>query len=259
VNGSLQSIWRYPVKGFTPEALAEVTLTAGAYFPFDRLYAVEDGPSGFDPAAPAHVSKQKFTVLAKIAAIARIRTSFDEDTQVLAAEAKGHPPFRGALAGEPGRAAFAAWLAAVLGDEARGPLKVLPSAPAHRFTDDVEGFVSIVNLASIRALEAEAGRRVDPRRFRGNLYVEGWPAWIENSLPGRRLWIGEAELAVGKPIVRCAATHVDPQSGERDLDVVGCLHQGFGHTLCGVYAQVRRGGRLRPGDRARIEAAPGGA
>ena len=57
--GVIDSLWRHPVKGFTPERLAQATLSPGGFFPCDRIFAVEDGPSGFDPDAPAWISKQK--------------------------------------------------------------------------------------------------------------------------------------------------------------------------------------------------------
>jgi uncharacterized protein YcbX len=250
LQGSVQSIWRHPVKGFTPEPLDAVVLAAGLCFPADRLYAVEDGPSGFDAAAPRHISKQKFTVLAKIAAVARIGTRYDEASGVLEAALEGWPPLRASLGEAEGRAAFAAWLAEVLGDEVRGPLKVLPAPGDHRFMDDVEGHVSIINLASLRDLERRVGRPVDPRRFRANLYVEGWPAWVENGDGGGRVRLGEIKAEIVKPIPRCVATHVDPDTGDRDIDVVRALFDAYGHTNCGVYVSVLRGGRLKVGEPA---------
>jgi uncharacterized protein YcbX len=252
VQGSVQSIWRHPIKGFTPERLDEVVLSAGLCFPSDRLYAVEDGPSGFDPAAPQHISKQRFTVLAKIPAVARIRTRYDDETGVLEAVLEGHPPLRAPLGEAGGRAAFAAWLAEVLGDEVRGPLKVLPAPGDHRFMDDVQGYVSIINLASLRELESRIGRPVDPRRFRANLYVESWPAWVENSDAGGRLRLGEVEAEIVKPIPRCVATHVDPDTGDRDIDVVRALFDAYGHVNCGVYVSVVQGGRVKTGEQARL-------
>lgn len=251
IEGRIASLWRHPVKGFTPERLSETALSAGGYFPCDRIYAVEDGPSGFDPAAPAFVSKQKFTVLAKIADVARVRTAYDEASGVLTATADGAPGFSGALTGEAGRQAFAAWLAAVLGEAASGPLKVV-QAPGHRFTDHPQGYVSVVNLASVRDLESRIGRPVDPLRFRANLYVEGWPAWAENDAVGAQVRLGGASARVFKPIVRCAATHVDPSTAERDMDVVRALHDNFGHLFCGIYLEVTQGGGLAEGDAAEI-------
>jgi len=253
LNGSVQSIWRHPVKGFTPEPMRHVALTAGACFPFDRMYAVEDGPSGFDPAAPRHISKQKFTVLAKIAAVAKIHTRYDDSTGVLQAEAEGRPPIRAALDDPEGRETFAAWLAGFLGEEISGPLKVLPAPGAHRFMDDEEGFISIVNLASVRDFEARTGRAVDPRRFRANIYVEGWAPWEENRSTGRALRLGEVELEVVKPIPRCVATHVDPETGDKDIDLVPALWGAYGHRLCGVYGRVLSGGRVSVGDPASLD------
>jgi len=249
--GRIASLWRYPVKGFTPERLARATLAAGGFFPCDRIYAVEDGPSGFDPEAPRFVPKQKFTVLAKICEVARVRTAYDEASGVLTAEAQARPPFVGDLTEPAGREAFAAWLMDFLGEAASGPLKVV-RAPGHRFTDHPQGAVSVVNLASVRALEAAVGRPLDPLRFRANLYLEGWPAWIENEAAGREVIVGPAKAKVLAPIVRCAATHVNPTTGESDIDVVRALHDHFGHLHCGVYLQIVGGGAIGAGDVAHI-------
>ena len=250
--GTIQSIWRHPVKGFTPESLREVHLAAGEYFPCDRLYAVEDGPSGFDPAAPAHVSKQKFTVLAKIPAVASVRTSFDEATSTLTAQIGSEPPMVADLGEEAGRETFAAWLAKTLGDAARGPLKVIPAPDRHRFMDHPQGNVSIINLNSVRDLEVRLGRAVDPRRFRANLYVEGWPAWAENQSMAGSVRMGEAEARLFKPIVRCLATHVDPDTAQADIEITKALFDNYGHTFCGVYVSVTKGGRVALGDRVEL-------
>ena len=254
MNGVVASLCRYPIKGFTPESLASARLDAGGFFPADRLFAVEDGPSGFDPKAPAWVTKQKFTVLAKIADVAKVRTAFDATSGVLSAQAPGQGAFRGTLHSMAGREAFAAWLAEFLGSEANGALRVV-KGPGHRFTDHPQGCVSIINLASVRDLEAKSGRRIDPLRFRANLYVEGWPAWIENAPGTAVVSLGEVVAEVFSPTVRCAATHVDPTTGERDFDLVAALFEHYGHVNCGIYVTVTKGGEVRVGDAAALDPA----
>jgi uncharacterized protein YcbX len=54
---------------------------------------------------------------------------------------------------------------------------------------------------------------------------------------------------VFKPIVRCAATHVNPKTARRDADVTRALFDAYGHMYCGVYLTVGVGGRLARGDR----------
>ena len=250
MTGHIAAIYRHPVKGFTPERLSHADLTAGGPFPCDRLFAVENGPSGFDPAAPAWVTKQKFTVLAAIPQVAKARTAYDEQTGVLSASAPGLAAFSGVMSQEADRERFAAWLADLIGEEdVKGPLKVV-DAPGHRFMDHPKGDVSIINLASVRDLEAKLGRPVDPLRFRGNVYVDGWPAWSEHTWEGRDLMLGFAKAKVFKPIVRCAATHVDPETGERDIDVVKALFDGYGHMNLGIYVHVTDSGRIAVGDAA---------
>jgi uncharacterized protein YcbX len=250
MNGHVAAIFRHPVKGFTPEPLNAVQLAPGEGFPFDRLWAVENGPSGFDPAAPAFVPKQKFTVLAQIARVAAARTRYDEATGVLHVTGPEGREFAGRLEDPAACDAFAAWLTELLGEDARGTLKVLKAPAEHRFTDHPLGQVSIVNLASVRDLGQRMGVELDPLRFRANLYVEGWPAWAENDWAGKPLMVGWARAEVFKPIVRCAATHVDPATAERDLDVCKALFDNYGHMFCGSYIRVTSAGGVGLGDAA---------
>jgi uncharacterized protein YcbX len=125
---------------------------------------------------------------------------------------------------------------------------VIEGPGAHRFMDSRSGYVSIVNLASVRDLGQRLGMTLDPLRFRANLYVEGWPAWVENDWTGRTLSVGGATAEVLKPIVRCAATHVDPTTAERDVELVKALFDEYGHMFCGIYLNVTEGGEVAEGD-----------
>ncbi|HYE44597.1 MAG TPA: MOSC domain-containing protein [Caulobacter sp.] len=241
-------LYRHPVKGFTPEPLSRADLVAGGPFPCDRLYVVEDGPSDFDPAAPTHVPKMQFAVLAKMAEVAKARTRYDEASGMLTAEAEGRPAFAGDLRETGGREAFALWLTDFLGEAATGPLKVLPGPNGHRFMDHPKGDVSVINLASVRDLAGRIGRPLDPLRFRANLYVEGWPAWAENDWTARTLSLGGAAARVFKPIVRCAAIDVDPATAARDTELPAELFNHYGHILCGLYLHVTEGGAVAVGD-----------
>ena len=120
----------------------------------------------------------------------------------------------------------------------------------HSFSDVAKKVVSIINLASVADLETIIGAPVDPLRFRGNLYVAGWPAWHEFDLLDREIEVGNGvRLKVVKRIVRCAATDVDPATGIRDLTIPATLQRNLGHADCGVYAEVVAGGEVAVGDR----------
>jgi uncharacterized protein YcbX len=142
--------------------------------------------------------------------------------------------------------------------ELRGRPKVLAAPDGFRFTDSRRGFVSLINLASVAAIEDMVGVLVDPLRFRGNVLIEGLEPWAEFDLVGRVLeGPSGLRLKVTKRIERCAATNVDPTTGVRDLEIPATLMRRLGHADCGVYAEVIAGGELAEGGRLHIaEPAP---
>jgi uncharacterized protein YcbX len=250
---AIRAIYRYPVKGLSPQALEQTELSIGQTVPADRLYAIENGPSGFDPAAPAYFPKQRFLMLMRNERLAGLRTDFDPVSHTLTIEWEGGQAARGDLRSKDGRLAIEAFFRRFMPTELRGPPKVLSGA-GHSFSDVAKKVVSIINLASVAAVEAAAGTPVNPLRFRGNLYVAGWPAWHEFSLLGHVLTIGEgAKLKIVKRIQRCAATDVDPDTGIRDLSIPRTLLQNFDHTDCGVYAEVTASGAIAVGDAVSTE------
>jgi uncharacterized protein YcbX len=247
-TAQVQAIYRYPVKGLSPERLQSVALLPGQTLPADRMFAIENGPSGFDAAKPAYFPKQRFLMLMRNERLARLVTHFDEVTGILTIAHDGRDVVQGDLATSAGRTAVEQFFAEFCADDLRGPPKVL-EAPGHSFSDVARKVVSLINLASVAEIARAIGQSVDPLRFRGNLYVEGWPAWREFDLLERELTVGDAaRLRVVKRIVRCAATNVDPRTGARDLTIPETLQRRFGHGDCGVYAEVIAGGAISVGD-----------
>jgi uncharacterized protein YcbX len=250
----IQSIYRYPVKGLTPEPLPSVSLSKGRPLPSDRRYAIENGPSGFDPADPKYFPKTCFLMLMRDERLAALRTHFDDAAHVLTIRQDGAEAVRADLETAAGRAAVEAFFSDYCAKELKGPPKVLVGGD-HSFSDVAKKVVSIINLASVAALEDLSGQAVDPLRFRGNLYITGWPAWSEFDLVGRTLAIGEARLSVTKRITRCAAINVDPVTAARDLNLPHTMMRKLGHADCGIYAEVVADGRIAAGD-AIVEAEP---
>lgn len=246
------SLYRYPVKGLSPERLGGVTLTTGGYFPGDRLFAIENGPSGFDAAAPVHQPKIKYLMLMRNEALARLRTRYDDASRELVIGHDGGT-LRADTVSETGRDAIAAFFEGFMPDELRGRPRLLTAPEGYRFTDSRSGFVSIINLASVADIETRVGAPVDPLRFRGNIMVEGVPAWAENELSGHEIAGSSGlRLRVIKRIERCAATNVDPVTGARDLQIPRTLMTSYGHVDCGIYCEILAGGRLAPGERLEV-------
>ena len=249
----IAGLYRYPVKGLTPEPLKTVALSAGETLPADRRYAIENGPSGFDPAVPAWLPKTVFLMLMRDEWLAALEAHFDDRSHVLTLSENGAVAVEGNLETEAGRAAIERFFAGRHAAKIKGPPKVLVS-PGHSFSDVAKKVVSIINLESLAAIEDMVGVPVHPLRFRANLYVKGWPAWREASLLGERLAIGGARLKVVKRITRCAAVNVDPLLAVRDLEIPDTLMRRFGNNECGIYAEVVEGGEIAVGDKVAVEA-----
>ncbi len=132
-EATLKDIYRYPVKGLTPQPLARTALAVGRTLPADRLYAIENGPIGFNPAAPAYFPKQRFLMLMRNERLAALRTDYDEASHTLTVRQGDLEAARGDLRTAQGRAAIEAFFATYCADELSGPPKVLsgetPSGP----------------------------------------------------------------------------------------------------------------------------------
>ena len=246
MTGRLAQIYRYPVKGLSAEPLARVALTPGRPLPHDRRFALAHGATRFD-GAPHWLPRNNFLMLARNARLAALETRFDPETEVLTVSRHGRVVTRGKATDRTGRAVLEQFFAAYLGDEARGPPRIVEAAD-QPFSDLPEPRLSILNLASHGELARVAGAPVAPLRFRGNLYLDGVPRWQEFTWVGHELAIGTARLRVVERIGRCAATNVDPETGVRDRNLPLALAKGFGHTDMGVYAEVVAGGDIAIGD-----------
>lgn len=247
-NAAVAALYRYPVKGLSAEPLQHAILNPGETVSGDRSYAIENGPTGFDPAVPRYFPKSRFLMLMRDERLATLDSRYDDASRVLTIRSGGEEAVRADLGTAEGRAAVERFFAANFSQELRGPPQVLVGN-GHSFSDVARKVVSIINLGSVAAIEEMVGQLVHPLRFRANLYVRGWPAWSELDLLDYTLAIGDTRLKVVKRIVRCTATNVDPETAARDLDIPRTLMRTLGHCDCGVYAEVVAGGTVRINDK----------
>lgn len=243
----VSGLYRYPVKGLSADPLAAVELRPGRTIAHDRRFAVAHGTAPLDPAAPKWLPKAHFLQLMSNPRLAALAAEYDEGSTTLALKRGGRTVARGDLSTQTGRTVIEQFFAAYMSADLRGAPRLVDRGDA-AFTDADAPFVSIINRASVADLERVVGSPVDPGRFRGNILVAGADAWAEFGWVGRRLRIGSAELTVEERIGRCAATNVDPATGQRDMTVPRDLLRGFGHDDCGVYARVIVGGSVATGD-----------
>lgn len=256
-NGTIQearieSLYIWPVKGLSGLALKKAQIEPHKPLAHDRRWAIERGARVFDPLNPRHVPKGKFLQLVNTARLAELESRYDPQTATLTLLRKGEQVAKGQLTTPVGRHIIEQFLAAWLGDEIPGPPRVV-GAGEHHFFDVPKPYLSLINLASVADIARVVGKPVHKERFRANIYIEGPEAWEEFS------WLGKTILVNGKPmfvaqerIGRCIATGVNPETGERDMNIPRTMLDVYGHKDCGLYLEPIAEGVIRPGDRISI-------
>lgn len=124
------------------------------------------------------------------------------------------------------------------------PLTFVREADISHFDD---GPVSLIGLASVRALADARGVPIDARRFRANIRLDTERPFVEDEWIGRRVAAGTAVLEVALPSPRCvminmASADLPEQPG--NLAAIGRLHS----QCLGVIAKVVTPGRIGTGD-----------
>ena len=256
-TGIITTLLHYPIKGLSRQHLPEVTLSPGQGFPYDRMFGFARAGSGFDPAAPAPMPKDRFLMLMRDERLAGLASHFDPVTRLLDIKVQGRSVHQADLATPEGCAATEDFFACMFDLPADKMPRFVHAAP-HRFTDvavvssDLMNAVSLINLESIAALERKTGASIAPERFRANVYFSGWPAFSELALVGHEIAIGSARARVTLRTRRCAATEVNPATARRDLPIPRLLHQHYGHADMGIYAEILSGATIHPGESVRV-------
>ncbi len=245
---TISNIYRYPVKGLGGIEQDSVDVSVEGGIPFDRRWAMAHASSAFDSANPSWVSCHEFIRLSRDEKLGLLTAGFDEETKTLTLYRKGKKVSRGRLDDTTGRTLLESFLTGFLPPGPRGKPRIV-EAPAETAFTDVEGAnVSIINLASVQDVERVARQPIDPRRFRGNLYIAGAKAWQEFDWVGKTITLGGGvALKVLERIDRCSATNVDPADGRVDINLPLTLRKGFGHIDCGIRCRILMPGTITQG------------
>ena len=253
VIGTVESLWRYPVKSMRGEELDEMFAGyAGVYG--DRVFAFTSSlsPKGF-PFFTGRDQRQMIRYRARF----RNPEKAARPINLAEAESSGANPIS-ANASElmievetPDGKTIAIDDPALIDNlraniDGKHELKLLRSDKA--ITDCRP--LSIFALQSAKKLGEETGTNVDKRRFRANVYVDftNADAFAENQFVGKTLRIGlKVVVSVLERDPRCMMITLDPDTAEKTpaiLKQVAQAHEG----MAGVYGAVLMEGMIRKGD-----------
>jgi uncharacterized protein YcbX len=255
------ALYRYPVKGFTPEECETLTVLDEGRIAGDRVLGVRFADT--EAADDAWSRKTGMVALINTPGLARLATRFDEAASRLCITLENRVLVDEELNPE-GRRRIATVLADYLlqlddnplsGHPERLPLRVIGDGRTPRYHDDETGRVTLHGRGSLQALQTALRTDVSELRFRSNIAVDGLAAWEEQGWVGRKIRIGAVEFDVVKPKTRCLATHANPLTGERDLPILTTLTQKIGQedpTLGVAMVPSGPGGEIRVGDQVTL-------
>ncbi len=254
---NIESIYRYPIKGLSGERLESAMLTAYEVLPGDREYAFARAGVLFDPDNPVYLKKTNFLALVRDEKLAEYEIKLDQKTKILLVFKKGSLKLEADLNHTNGCEVAAEFFRRQLGIETYHPPRILRATSgvngrntSHSFSDVPDKVISLISLTSIKEFGEKIGADVDPMRFRGNINFKSsfGSAWQEFDWVDRDLRIGDCKLRVLKRTQRCAATMVNPETANRDLNVPKELVRSYGHMDMGIYTTVIQGGEIKVGD-----------
>ncbi len=245
LSGRLARIRCHPVKTLGGEDLATAQLVEGAALAGDRAFGVmhEDALRHLEQGALNRwLPKSAFLRGAAGPALQAVRSGWD-GTQLWFTH-----PDRPDLVIDPDHQGdlLVQWLAPLWPAGKAPPARLVRGPQA--LTDSRQPRVSILSLSTLAALEQHLGQPVGIDRWRGNLWVEGWPALAERGLIGRDLTIGGARLRVVAAIERCPGVEVDTETGQRDSAMLDELTSFCGARDFGIFAEVIQSGNIHQGD-----------
>ena len=267
------ALYRHPIKGFTPEPRDSLTVQPDGRVDGDRVLAFRfadatepEDRDGFD-----YWPKAKGLALQDFPSLAALRTSYDDRRRRIRIEHAGATLVDAGIDDEGRRELADAVTDFVLatpegrrlGRPGRLPLVLVGDGETSRFQDRSRGYVSVHSRGSVRALGEALRMSIDDRRFRSNVVIDDAAPWSELDWAGE-VRIGELAFRAAGPIVRCLATHANPDDGRRDAKVLTTLTGAFGQqepTLGRLLLpgwpdadahDTRRGGVVRVGDEVRL-------
>jgi len=259
VIGTVESLWRYPVKSMRGQELDELFAGyAGVYG--DRLFAFKSSasPTGF----PYLTGRQQNQMLGY-----RPLFRYPEKAvrPVNLTEAESMAPGANPVSASPAELMIDVEtptgktvsiddpaLIEMLrqGIDAKHELALLRSDRA--MTDCRP--LSLFAVQSAKKLSQEIGVAVDKRRFRANVYLDltSSDGFAEDGFVGRTLRLGsKVVISILERDPRCMMITLDPDTGEKEpaiLKKVTQAHDG----MAGVYGAVLVEGMLHKGDRVEL-------
>jgi len=256
MTGTIESIWRYPVKSMRGEDI-KTSFISFAGVMGDRIFALSStsSPKEF----PWHTAREQEDLV-------MYQANFKEQgnylpgnvTEALGGEVPLNPAY-------PEPEAFDIEVTNTAGHR----FNIKEPAFLDSLKDESEGELSLhytqrnmvdcrpitlFSLQTVQQLSDELDLKLDKRRFRSNFYID-WDdkdGFYEDQLVGKKIKIGDTvEMMVIEKDPRCKFITIDPETADTNPRILRHVTKKYG-GFAGVYAAVLKEGIINAGDRIEI-------
>jgi uncharacterized protein YcbX len=265
-EGSVASLWRYPVKSMLGEELSASEMTERGLLG-DRAYALVDSTDGKAATAknprkwptlfgfratymePPHIGASMPPVRITLPDGTTITSQQADINQVLSRALSRTVTLNAAERADAGAVNAEEYWPDMEGLEHRDTVTDFPLPEGTFFDCATVHLLTTATLDRLHQLYPQG--RFEVPRFRPNIVVapaSGEKDFVENAWIGHTLAIGDAvRLSITGPCLRCVMTTLAQGDLPRDPGILRTAAQ-HNKVSVGVYATVERGGMIRRGD-----------
>jgi len=227
----ISKLYKYPIKSLTPFETESLSLNSHGYIDGDRLFGFRFNNAG-KRTDLAWQRKTNFAALMHMPQIARLKVNYNELERKIKIVSEGKVVVEENVdsAREIIEEKFTDYVLSTDSElikkfPERFPFILVGGNDGNNFHDTASGGVTLHSQESLDDLKKRTGFNLVHTRFRTNIIIEDSDPWNELNWIGKQININQNNFVVEKAVPRCLAINCNPDTGERDHNLLKSMLQ----------------------------------
>ena len=227
----ISKLYKYPIKSLTPFETESLSLNSHGYIDGDRLFGFRFNNAG-KRTDLAWQRKTNFAALMHMPQIARLKVNYNELERKIKIVSEGKVVVEENVdsAREIIEEKFTDYVLSTDSElikkfPERFPFILVGGDDGNNFHDTASGGVTLHSQESLDDLKKRTGFNLVHTRFRTNIVIEDSDPWNELNWIGKQININQNNFFVEKAVPRCLAINCNPDTGERDHNLLKSMLQ----------------------------------